>query len=304
MRTFVRVLALIAVIGIGLLLLFGGALLILLQQCPQENHGAVSAPASDSAPLGEIGQILKATEGNEMGYWTCQMHPEVKAAKPGKCPKCGMRLVVVITPADWAVIDKVLAPPESNTSTTGALTGGVPSPADRFTPEDWAVILNARLPPEEAMQQKTISALISMVGGLVLTFSGIILAAVRPRQRQVVARPVLGNAAVLASMAQVRPAVAPTPGPMPEAQAPPSQPAAPTFQRAMPVSAAWKGRAMKNVLLIVGMALIGIGLLVSLVGMGHPATTAIIAGGVLILITGAGLAVAGQFLSRGRTPKR
>jgi len=25
--------------------------------------------------------------------WTCPMHPEVKEAKPGKCPKCGMNLV-------------------------------------------------------------------------------------------------------------------------------------------------------------------------------------------------------------------
>jgi hypothetical protein len=25
--------------------------------------------------------------------YTCPMHPEVKAAKPGKCPKCGMNLV-------------------------------------------------------------------------------------------------------------------------------------------------------------------------------------------------------------------
>ena len=25
-------------------------------------------------------------------YYTCPMHPEVKMAKPGKCPKCGMTL--------------------------------------------------------------------------------------------------------------------------------------------------------------------------------------------------------------------
>ncbi|MEP7015697.1 MAG: heavy metal-binding domain-containing protein [Verrucomicrobiota bacterium] len=26
-------------------------------------------------------------------YWTCVMHPEIHADKPGKCPKCGMTLV-------------------------------------------------------------------------------------------------------------------------------------------------------------------------------------------------------------------
>ena len=26
-------------------------------------------------------------------YYTCPMHPEIIAAKPGKCPKCGMDLV-------------------------------------------------------------------------------------------------------------------------------------------------------------------------------------------------------------------
>jgi hypothetical protein len=25
--------------------------------------------------------------------WTCPMHPEVVQAEPGKCPKCGMKLV-------------------------------------------------------------------------------------------------------------------------------------------------------------------------------------------------------------------
>ena len=168
-------------------------------------------------------------------------------------------------------------------------------------------------------------ALLSMVG-FVLTCSGIILAAVRPRQREVAARPFLGNAAVLASMAQARPAVAPAPDPMPDPQAPPAGPAAPTFERAMPVSAAPKPHAMKTWLWAVGIALIGIGLLVAVVGIGQhnpqsssrPGSytehgfysssrgdaTAIIAGGVLILITGAGLVVVAQFLRRGGTPER
>lgn len=28
-------------------------------------------------------------------HYTCPMHPEVKSATPGKCPKCGMTLVPV-----------------------------------------------------------------------------------------------------------------------------------------------------------------------------------------------------------------
>jgi len=31
--------------------------------------------------------------------YTCEMHPEVISDKPGKCPKCGMKLVPVKTPA-------------------------------------------------------------------------------------------------------------------------------------------------------------------------------------------------------------
>jgi len=26
--------------------------------------------------------------------YTCSMHPEVRSDKPGKCPKCGMTLIV------------------------------------------------------------------------------------------------------------------------------------------------------------------------------------------------------------------
>jgi uncharacterized membrane protein len=178
----------------------------------------------------------------------------------------------------------------------------------------------------ESVSDLRIRGVLLSIAGFVLTISGIILAAVRPRQRQVVARPVLGNAAVLASMAQAGPAVAPAPHPMPEPQAPPARPAAPTFQPAMPVSAGPKPQAMKTALWTVGIALIGIGLLVSLVGIGqhNPQSTstpgsymqhgfysssrgdatAIIVGGVLILITGAGLVVVAQFLRRGATPER
>jgi hypothetical protein len=41
-------------------------------------------------------QQLNATEMNAVGrkilYYTCPMHPLIKADKPGDCPQCGMRL--------------------------------------------------------------------------------------------------------------------------------------------------------------------------------------------------------------------
>jgi hypothetical protein len=43
---------------------------------------AVAAPDSTAAPAGLATQ------------YTCPMHPEVVADQPGKCPKCGMNLVV------------------------------------------------------------------------------------------------------------------------------------------------------------------------------------------------------------------
>lgn len=41
----------------------------------------------------------KQSDGSANGnvdYWTCTMHPSVHAAKPGKCPICGMELVPVM----------------------------------------------------------------------------------------------------------------------------------------------------------------------------------------------------------------
>lgn len=41
-------------------------------------------------------QVWKAVGGSSSGakIYTCLMHPEIQADKPGKCPKCGMELVV------------------------------------------------------------------------------------------------------------------------------------------------------------------------------------------------------------------
>jgi len=35
----------------------------------------------------------KSSDNKEVKVWTCSMHPEIKSAKPGKCPKCGMKLI-------------------------------------------------------------------------------------------------------------------------------------------------------------------------------------------------------------------
>jgi RND family efflux transporter MFP subunit len=37
-----------------------------------------------------------ASKDNNIDHWTCTMHPSVHAAKPGKCPICGMDLVPVM----------------------------------------------------------------------------------------------------------------------------------------------------------------------------------------------------------------
>jgi len=46
-------------------------------------------PSNPAAPAGEAGSA-----GNPQAtVYTCPMHPEVIADKPGRCPKCGMKLV-------------------------------------------------------------------------------------------------------------------------------------------------------------------------------------------------------------------
>lgn len=49
------------------------------------NATAPSQTADTKSPDGAKGQQAAA--------YTCPMHPEVTSDKPGKCPKCGMKLV-------------------------------------------------------------------------------------------------------------------------------------------------------------------------------------------------------------------
>jgi Cu+-exporting ATPase len=48
----------------------------IMDEPAHSGHPAASAPAGQNAPA-----------------YTCPMHAEVRAAQPGRCPKCGMRLV-------------------------------------------------------------------------------------------------------------------------------------------------------------------------------------------------------------------
>jgi len=38
-----------------------------------------------------------ASKTTEKKVYTCSMHPEIRTDKPGDCPKCGMKLVVMET---------------------------------------------------------------------------------------------------------------------------------------------------------------------------------------------------------------
>ena len=74
------------------------------------------AAAADIAPVGR--KIL---------YYTCPMHPSVKADKPGACPICGMNLVPVNDKPAGVVTNAPPVAPCTNTPATKmscCLSGG------------------------------------------------------------------------------------------------------------------------------------------------------------------------------------
>lgn len=92
---------------------FGVAIIALAALCGQKqqsgNSGAVQSAvdsmnmtnktAVTNAPMGTPDTVISTgkkntvVKGTEAGYYTCPMHPQIHAAKPGKCPICGMDLV-------------------------------------------------------------------------------------------------------------------------------------------------------------------------------------------------------------------
>jgi Heavy metal binding domain len=58
-------------------------------------HSASAATPTTSAHASH-GSHDSATQPDKAAErWTCPMHPEVIQSEPGKCPKCGMKLVPV-----------------------------------------------------------------------------------------------------------------------------------------------------------------------------------------------------------------
>lgn len=56
---------------------------------PHGAHGMPPAAPQAGKSVQPVANKPTATQ------YTCTMHPEVRAEKPGKCPKCGMKLVPV-----------------------------------------------------------------------------------------------------------------------------------------------------------------------------------------------------------------
>jgi len=67
----------LSVLAVGVALVLGG---ILATGCGQKKAAAPSVTETAPTPAGDT------------AVYTCPMHPEIKTAKPGKCPKCGMNL--------------------------------------------------------------------------------------------------------------------------------------------------------------------------------------------------------------------
>ncbi|RZK38510.1 MAG: hypothetical protein EOO57_04090 [Hymenobacter sp.] len=53
-----------------------------------------AAPATDSPMAADSAGTSTMAPATAATIYTCSMHPEVTSDKPGKCPKCGMDLIV------------------------------------------------------------------------------------------------------------------------------------------------------------------------------------------------------------------
>lgn len=50
------------------------------------------------------GQVVPHSTQNEVLYWSCSMHPQVRQNKPGRCPICGMELIPVYKTDEGEII--------------------------------------------------------------------------------------------------------------------------------------------------------------------------------------------------------
>lgn len=63
---------------------------------PAALASAMSTQAAPMAPAqGHAGHGGMAADAGTATVYTCPMHPEVRSNEPGRCPKCGMKLVPV-----------------------------------------------------------------------------------------------------------------------------------------------------------------------------------------------------------------
>jgi FtsP/CotA-like multicopper oxidase with cupredoxin domain len=51
------------------------------------------------ALVAEMDDLTSPQAGGELAVYACPMHPEVTSPEPGRCPKCGMKLLVTAAPA-------------------------------------------------------------------------------------------------------------------------------------------------------------------------------------------------------------
>lgn len=68
----------------------------------------VASKLSDMSPR----VAANTTASEEIEYWTCSMHPDVRQSKPGDCPQCGMDLIAKYVGSD----ELGVKPPESRLS--------------------------------------------------------------------------------------------------------------------------------------------------------------------------------------------
>lgn len=79
-------------------------------------QGAMTQATADAASGGHGQHMADATatgKGEAGPMYTCPMHPEVRQSTPGKCPKCGMKLVREAADAGAAAAVRESATPKT-----------------------------------------------------------------------------------------------------------------------------------------------------------------------------------------------